>query len=261
MNNFSEIHHSQLKPIESSKLYLSAVSQIAEAISRGRWNPRDKLPSERELAQIFNISRSSVRQALTALESVGVIYKKVGVGSFVTAGALEVISQKIISELVTEGDPMMLVEARQVLEPGIAKLAAQYRDDEDLARLEAALHRMELSDHDNPSAADFIDADIDFHLAIALASHNPLLIRLFEEVTDRMRHRVWLKAAIPVVSRRAQQYQAQHRSLYESIRNKEVAKARRVMADHLRNIRANLISFSAITTERLSTSSNTARPT
>jgi GntR family transcriptional repressor for pyruvate dehydrogenase complex len=259
MSYRSTTHHTQLKPIQSSKLYLGAVSQIAEAISRGQWNPTDKLPAERELAQLFNISRSSVRQALTALEAVGVIYKKVGVGSFVTEAALEIISQEIISELVTEGDPMMLVEAREVLEPGIAKLAAQHRDEEDLARLEAALHRMELSDHDNPSAANFIEADIDFHFSIALASHNPLLIRLFEEVTDRMRHRVWLKAAIPVVSRRAHQYQAQHRGLYEAIRNKEAAKAQRVMSDHLRNIRTNLISFSAITTERSSASSSTAR--
>jgi DNA-binding FadR family transcriptional regulator len=75
-------------------------------------------------------------------------------------------------------------------------------------------------------------------------------VRLFEEVTDRMRHRVWLKAAIPVVSKRAQQYQRQHRSLDEAIRNKEATKAQRVMTDHLRNIRANLISISTITTEQ-----------
>lgn len=254
MTNRSGTHHTQLKPIESSKLYLGAVSQIAEAISRGRWNPKDRLPAERELAQLFNISRSSVRQALTALEAVGVIHKKVGVGSFITESALEIISQEIISELVSEGDPMMLVEARQVLEPGITKLAAQHRDEADLARMESALQKMEQFSLNGPLAADFIEADIDFHLSIALASHNPLLIRLFEEVTDRMRHRVWLKAAIPVVSKRAQQYQGQHRSLYEAIRNKEAAKAQRVMTDHLRNIRTNLISISAITTEQAHTS-------
>jgi GntR family transcriptional repressor for pyruvate dehydrogenase complex len=240
----------QLKPIESPKLYLIAASQIAEGISRGRWNPNDKLPSERELAQIFNISRSSVRQALTALEAVGVIYKKVGVGSFVTEGAMEVISQEIVSELVTEGDPLLLVEARQVLEPGIVKLAAQCRENEDLVRIESALERMDQYSDESISSADFVDADIDFHLSIALASRNPLLIRLFEEVIDRMRHRVWLKAAFPIVAKRASQYQAQHHSIYKAIRNKETTKAQDVMTEHLDNIRANLISFSAISTEQ-----------
>lgn len=240
----------QLKPIEPPKLYLIAASQIAEAIRGGRWNPYDKLPSERELAQIFNISRSSVRQALTALEAVGVIHKKVGVGSFVTENALEVISQEIISELVSEGDPLLLVEARQVLEPGIAKLAAQYRENEDLVRIESALARMDQFSDESISPADFVDADIDFHLSIALASRNPLLIRLFEEVIDRMRQRVWLKAAFPIVAKRASQYQAQHHSIYEAISNKEATRAQKVMADHLRKIRANLISFSAISTEQ-----------
>lgn len=249
MTNSLNIRRSQLKPIEPPKLYLIAAGQIAEAINRGRWHPNDKLPSERELAKIFNISRSSVRQALTALEAVGVIYIRVGVGSFVSEKALEVISQEIISELVTEGDPLLLVEARRAIEPGIVRLAAQCRENEDLVRMESALQRMDQFSDESISPADFVEADIDFHLSIALASHNPLLIRLFEEVVDQMHHRVWLTAAFPIVAKRASQYQAQHHSVCEAIRNEDADKAYQVMTDHLGIIRTNLISFSAISAE------------
>jgi GntR family transcriptional regulator, transcriptional repressor for pyruvate dehydrogenase complex len=240
---------SQLQPIETSKLYLMAVSQIAEAISRGRWNPGDRLPPERELCRLFDISRSSVRQALTALEAVGVIQKKAGVGSFVREGALEVISQEIITELVTEGDPIMVVEARRCIEPGIAQVAALNRKNEDLVRLEDVLKLMERFGQPPISAPEYVDADIDFHGFIALATHNPLIIRLFEQIADRMRQRVWLTAAFPVVDRRAAQYQVHHRALFEAIRDQEPTRARRIASAHLQNIDANLLSISAITTE------------
>lgn len=240
----------QLQPIETPRLYLVAASQIAEAIAGGRWAPASKLPSERDLAQIFQISRSSVRQALTALEAVGVIRKKAGVGSFVEEDALDIISQELVSEMVSEGDPTMLTEAREVIEPGIAELAARSRDEEDLARIETRLNEMERFSREDTLPAQYVEADIDFHSCIASATHNPLLIRLFTEVSEQMRQRVWLTAAFPVVARRAAQYQDHHRGLYLAIRDRDAAQAKRIMREHLRSIRANLQSISAITTER-----------
>jgi GntR family transcriptional repressor for pyruvate dehydrogenase complex len=240
---------SQLQPIETPKLYLMAVSQIAEAISRGRWNPGDRLPPERELCRMFDISRSSVRQALTALEAVGVIQKKAGVGSFVRQGALEVIAQEIVTELVHEGDPIMVVEARRCIEPGIAQAAARNRKNEDLVPLEATLKLMDRFGTPPIAAPEYVDADINFHYLIALATHNPLIVHLFEQIVDRMHQRVWLTAAFPVVDRRAAQYQAHHHGIFEAIRDQEPARARRIVAAHLENIDANLLSISAITSE------------
>lgn len=256
LNESLKRHSAQtaLQPIETHRLYLSAASQIAEAISRGRWNPGDKLPSERELAKIFNISRSSVRQALTALEAIGVIRKRAGIGSFIEDDALEIIAQEIVTELVTEGDPLMVVEARQILEPELAKLAARRREPEDLAQMEAALQIMEAFDHGTMTPADFVSADIGFHSSVAQASHNPLLIRLFEEVADRMHHRVWLTAAYPVVARRAAAYEEHHRKIYEAIVKKQPGNARRMMEEHLRTIAENLVSISSISDEQLSSS-------
>lgn len=249
MEGDSRLRRTPLQPVEPRKLYLSAASQIAEAISRGRWNPGDKLPPERELAEMLHISRSSLRQALAALEAIAVIHRKAGVGTFVQDGALEAISQEIVSELVTKGDPLMLVEARWSLEPSVAQLAAKNRDSGDIAVLERALRLMDRFDNESTSPAEFIDADIEFHLSIANASHNPILIHLFEEIADQLRHRIWLIAALPVVAKRANQYQVHHYSIYEAIRNQQTVKAQHLMADHLQSIADNLRSISAIAEE------------
>ena len=249
MRSYPTTSGAALQPIDLPRVYLAAASQIAEAIGRGRWDPKSKLPSERDLATIFQISRASVRQALTALEAIGVIRKKAGVGSFVEEDALEIISQELVSELVQEGDPTMVAEAREVIEPGIAEVAARSRDEDDLARIEAKLRAMDHMGPDGPTPMEYVDADMDFHLFIANATHNPLLIRLFKEVFEQMRQRVWLTAALPVVERRASQYQRHHRELYEAIRDEDAAKARRIALAHLRNIRENLLSISAITSE------------
>ena len=115
--------------------------------------------------------------------------------------------------------------------------------------MEAKLNEMDQFEHPELSAAEYVDADIDFHLFIAHATHNPLLIRLYREVSEQMRQRVWLTAAHPVVERRASQYQGQHREVFEAIRNGEATTARRLMRAHLLSIRANLQSISEITSE------------
>lgn len=244
-----ESNHSTLKPIEATSVHLIAASQIAEAINRGEWNPGDKLPAERELAEILGISRSSLRQALTALEAVGVIRKRAGVGSFVQDKALEIISQEIVAELVTEGDPLMLLEARQMLEPELARIAATRRTEEDLRRMERHIKEMDQAGFVVFSPSRFVEADIDFHVAIATAAHNPVLKRLFEEVADQMRHRVWLQAALPVVLRRATEYETHHHEIFAAIEAGEGKRAQRMMVAHLQTIHDNLRSFSAITTE------------
>lgn len=243
-------NHSTLKPIEATNVHLIAASQIAEAINRGEWSAGDKLPAERELAEIMGISRSSLRQALTALEAVGVIRKKAGVGSFVQDGALQIIAEEIVAELVTEGDPLMLLEARQLLEPELARLAATRRTDDDLVRMRTYMTEMDRFDMLTFSAEHFVEADIEFHLAIAAAAHNPLLLKLFSEVADQMGHRVWLQAALPVVLRRAPEYESHHVYIFEAIKAGDARNARQAMVNHLQSIQDNLRSFSAITTDK-----------
>lgn len=243
-------NHSTLRPIEATGVHLVAASQISEAINRGEWNAGDKLPSERELAEILGISRSSLRQALTALEAIGVIRKKAGVGSFVQDEALEIISQEIVAELVMEGDPLMLLEARQILEPELAGLAATRRSAEDLQLMRTYIKQMDRFAGADFSPSEFVEADINFHVAISAAARNPLLKRLFAEIANQMGHRVWLQAALPVVLRRAEEYESHHQRIFAAIEAGDVKKARKMMVMHLGSIHDNLRSFSAITTER-----------
>lgn len=239
----------QLKPAQVHKLYLTSANEIAQAISRGAWKPGDKLPPERELARMLDVSRSTLRQALAALEALSVIRIRAGVGAFIQEEALEIIEDELVSELVAEGDPMMLVEARLCIEPGMALLAAENHEVDDLVQLKHALEQMDrFQDWEGGvRPVDFIQADIDFHMSIAVASKNAVLIRLYEQLVDQMRHRVWIKAAVPVIEKRAASYQEDHTRICEAIQQRQEAKARQLMREHLRGIQTNLRSLSSIT--------------
>ena len=238
-----------LQPLKAQKLYLNAAERVAEAIFKGQWKPGDKLPSERDLALALEVSRSTIRQSLAALEALSVIRIKQGVGAFVLEGALEMIASELVAEMVTEGDPLMLVEARRTIEPGVALLAALNRTDEDLSKLEKILHEMEWNQHEAVNEKGFVNADIKYHFAIAIASHNPILHTYLEDLTERMQHRVWLTAAWPIVRKRARQYQDQHNQLFEAIKNKDAQDAQRIMSRHLSLVTDNLKSYSLISQE------------
>ena len=238
-----------LQPLQAQKLYLSAAYQIAQAISQGRWDPGDKLPPERELAEMLNVSRTTVRQAMAALEALTVIQIRSGVGAFIKPEALKVIAEEIVSEMVTLGDPLLLVDARAILEPGIAGLAAQNREAPDLAHLERYVQGMDAINTGGISPREFIDADIEFHMAIGAATHNPPAIMLVMELVRWMRQRVWLTGAYLIVSKRGPQYQADHRAILAAITQQDSEAAKSQMAEHLAGIAANLRSFSQISEE------------
>jgi len=238
-----------LQPLQAQKLYLNAADKIAKAIYNGQWKSGDKLPSERELSNALEVSRTTIRQSMAALEALSVIRIKAGVGAFVQEKALEIIASELISEMVAQGDPMMMVEARRTIEPGIARLAALNRTEKDLSHLEMILQEMEQNQILDVNEQGYINADIRFHLTIAIASHNPILQTYIEDLTERMQHRVWLSAAGPIVRKRARQYQGQHLQLFEAIRNKDARVVKRIMTWHLSNIANNLKSYSRISEE------------
>src|SRR4051812_20123103 len=129
----------QLKPIQPQKVYVIAANRLAEQIKTGLWSPGARLPSERELSETLGISRASVRQALRALESIGILVSKPGAGHFVAEQNGAVPKNEALTSLVDHGDPQELMEARRALEPEVARLAAIYRDIDDLERLYEAM--------------------------------------------------------------------------------------------------------------------------
>jgi len=159
------------KVVRTSRLYEQIVQQIEASVLNGTLKPGDQLPAERELAQRLGVSRTAVREAVKALREKGLVEAYSGRGTFVTDGTTQAARQSfdlMVKLGQQEGSPH-LSELRLILEPGIAALAAERVKREDLQALREAVAVMERAQKD-PEA--YIEADLDFHLALAEAAAN-----------------------------------------------------------------------------------------
>ncbi|PYU83257.1 MAG: hypothetical protein DMG51_12475, partial [Acidobacteria bacterium] len=174
------------KIVRSSRLYEQIVQQVEESIHKSVLKPGDQLPPERELAQQFGVSRTAVREAVKALREKGLVEAYPGRGTFVTDGTGYSMRQSLDRMLKVgqaEGSGF-LAEVREILEPEIAALAAARADQEDLSSMREQVAVMDSARKD-PDA--FIEADLDFHLALAEAAANPLILSLIDSIVGLLR--------------------------------------------------------------------------
>ena len=158
-------------PIHSGRLYEQIVAQIEERILKGDLRPGDKLPAERELAEQFGVSRTAIREAMKALTQRGLVEIQPGRGTFVTDSTSMVVRHSIdmLVRVGNETGTKDLVEVREILEPEIAALAAVRASSGDIEAMEDAVEAMDQAMGDSDT---FIEADLDFHLALAQGSNN-----------------------------------------------------------------------------------------
>lgn len=161
-------------------------SQIEEAILEKKYLPGNKLPSENELCKIFGVSRTSVREAIQILQAHGLVEIVKGKGIFVKSISSESVSNSILKFLEHrfEGDYYFdLIHARQIIEPGIAYLAALNRTDEDLKKLAKDIEDIKNNEGDPIKHGEY---DMSFHMHLAKASQNKLLPLLLKPVHKLM---------------------------------------------------------------------------
>lgn len=233
-----------LTPVEAQKVYVIASNNIFAQIKAGVWPPGTRLPPERELSDMLGISRSSVRQALSTLEAIGVLYSKRGVGHFVKEGAATVKSNDIFSSLIKQGDPQELLEARRIVEPEIARLSAIYRDSEDLTRLYTIIDEMKSKERSG-DFGKYLDVDFNFHLALAYATHNPVIIDIEKIIVERMKAPPWQTATYTIVPKTLSTNRNEHLEILEAVASRKPKDARSAMIRHLSSIAKNLQNISA----------------
>src|SRR5450755_234926 len=174
------------KLVQTSRLYEQIVQQIEESILKGFLKTGDQLPAERELALQFGVSRTAVREAVKALHEKGLVEAYPGKGTFITSATSNSMRQtlgRMMKAGQSEGTPN-LAEVREILEPEIAALAASRANKENFAAMREAIVVMDEARHD-PDA--FIEADLDFHLALAEAAANPLILSLIDSIVGLLR--------------------------------------------------------------------------
>jgi DNA-binding FadR family transcriptional regulator len=207
--------------------------QIREAILSGQFSQGDKLPPETQLAEQFGVSRPTVREALGALVSAGLIRKLPGVagGSFVNSVTTDSLSRALSTSVDTilrlgALDLEELGAVRHILEVPAAGLAAESRTDEHLARLRAIVERQKTTTIDDPDIPSY---DLAFHTTIAHASGNRLLAAFVGALHSTTYPAQYLEVT-PTVARKTVK---QHMAITAAIEAGDAAEAARSMKEHL----------------------------
>jgi GntR family transcriptional repressor for pyruvate dehydrogenase complex len=219
--------------IQSSRLYEQIVEQIEQLILDGKLHPGDQLPSERELAEQFDVSRTAVREAVKALQEKGLVEIETGRGTFITHGVSKAL-RRSLDWMVRSGDGNRLadlVQVRNILEPEIAALAAEMASGSDIERLEQAVNVMDSALND---ADVYVEADQDFHLALASATQNQLISTLIDPIVDLLREQ---RKRIFLVEGGAQRGQYHHKRILEAVKKHDRIAAREAMQAHLAQVR------------------------
>jgi GntR family transcriptional repressor for pyruvate dehydrogenase complex len=218
------------QPVERRKVYEQIAEQLLGQISRQRLRPGDVLPPERELTESFGVGRSSIREALRMLESQGVIIAANG-GSFVVAEAANPLNSSLRLLFTLDGETGLhdLFELRRILDTEAAALAAERHSAEHLAEMDQAIAEMDASLRES-GGEHFIDADLRFHLAVAEATGNRLVLHSMHAVRDVVRRALLTVFVIPQSPERAV---VEHRAIRDAIASGDPARARQEMRDHL----------------------------
>lgn len=222
----------QLKPIKTQKIYEKIVDQIGQLVAEGQLKPGDRLPSERELVERFQVSRASIREAISALEMMGLIEVRSGEGTYIRVVNIDSVVAPLAWMLFIEKDTdLELYEVRKILEVQAAGLAAERAEEEDINELFEALEimRIDLESHRLGE-----EADHHFHYAIARATHNKILFRLMNTISDTMRKTLQSSRSKLYEDRSTPEklYQ-EHYLLYEAIKNHDMERAQKLMLEHL----------------------------
>lgn len=219
-----------IQPVARVRAHEEVASQLRELIERGALPPGHRLPAERELSRRFQVSRATIRQALSALESAALVDSRVGEGTFVRAdvgaGANDVAAA-LRTAHASLADQLGL---RRLIEPQVAQLAARNAREPDIDELGQyiTLQQARLDE-----GVPFIEEDSAFHLAIARATDNSLLVKMVEGIHELLKESRERSQRAPGGMERSLQG---HRALLTAVESGDDQAAYNAMLDHLQDV-------------------------
>lgn len=227
------VKYKQIKP---KKIYEEVAEALHEGIRSGLLKPGDKLDSVQQLAENFQVGRSAIREALSALKAMGLIEMRQGEGTYVKQFGENGIKFPLSTAMLMNMDDVInLLEVRKIIETGTAISAALKRTPENIKVMKEALEEMRVA-HGNEELGE--KSDLKFHLAVASATQNSLLVKLLNDVSDLMQEimketrRIWLYSKQTTVER----LYGEHYAIYEAIMEQNEENARASMEAHLDNV-------------------------
>ena len=219
-------------PIKPKKVSTQIADQIRTSVLAGEFNPGEKLPPERELAEMFGVSRPSVREALNILASSGLVETYQG-GGTVVRSLVENSGGTPLSELIRiDGDRALdVIEVRKGMESWTAWYAATRALPEDVRRIKVVVDGMAKNLEEFKASEDY---DAHFHMLVARATHNVVWSHMMQSLFDAMQEfqrDVW--RAVYLTDSDQQLLYSHHLRIYEMIRDRDPEGARDAMMEHL----------------------------
>ncbi len=222
------------KSLANKSVVDRVVDQITQAIINGELNPGDKIPTEVELCEAFQVGRNSVREAIKILASFGVVYIKRSEGTFVSSSFSHRMLDPMLYGLILQKDSIeSIVELRKVFDTGLMQVVMNKATETDLEHLKAELASLEREVMDeHASAKRVLDQDIRFHTAIVLSTHNELIQNIANYI-DRITIPSRIKTMEQILeSDERLRFIELHRQIVDMIENNVTAGVGEVIENH-----------------------------
>lgn len=219
-------------PIKPKKVSAQIADQIRTSILAGEFNPGDKLPPERELAELFGVSRPSVREALNMLSASGLVESYQGGGTLVKS-LVETATGNPLTELIRSERERALdvIEVRKGIESWTSYYAAQRALPDDVRKLETIVRGMEQNLQGMKPSEDL---DANFHILIARSTHNVVWLHLMQHIFDAMKEfqqSVWRAVYLTEEDHRV--LFGHHAAIFDAVQKRDPESARERMIEHL----------------------------
>ncbi|RAP77640.1 FadR/GntR family transcriptional regulator [Paenibacillus montanisoli] len=221
--------------------YEEIAEQLKRLIIEGKLKVGDKLPSTKEMSEQFGVGRSTMREALSALKAMGYIEIKQGGGcTVISSSPAEVELPELQSLRMNRETLLELLEARQSLEVSNAAIAAVKATDDDLAALHRIMQEMKAS-VGNDSEGE--RTDVLFHAALANATHNSILVRMFDSIVSQLEMTIREIRRVEIYANRsvAERLYLEHLAIYEAVSSRNADMAGERMKQHLEHVVSNLM--------------------
>ncbi len=216
-----------LKPIKKESIRGQVFWQLRDQILRRTWPPGSKLPSENELARTMRVSRTSIREGIQHLVSLGILETRHGEGTFVRELSGQLNFNALIPLLILDDiDILHVLEYRRIVEQGTAALAAAHASEQDLVDMESVFDQMVQVQNNIP---EFAKADLEFHLVLAKATGNPVLIKVNNVLRTILE--VSMENIVRLLGTRDGLHY--HRRMIEAVRARNARSAEKIMQEHI----------------------------
>ena len=224
--------------ISNTKIYEQIADIILESIKSGEYQVGDKLPSIQKLGQQYGVSVASVREALNALRTIGIIEMKQGYGTFIKQ--IEPTFFELGDKFTSLDQITELLELREIVESATVEKAAIHRNEADLVSLKKALDEMGEAVTDGTSGEK---ADLQFHLSIARAAKNSLLVELLNNISELMQDSMEETRKIFIYSKQKtmNKLHEEHVIIYNAIVEQNATNAVKAMESHLLEVKETIL--------------------